>query len=201
MKLNLIICTGKYELGEKQVRDNIYPIQRTPSKLKKKFYRNTITLKPNFCRVHICHYIHELVACNQIAELLKRRIAHEFQREVKNLKIIYTNYQHSFNLNYSPVDIQKKFLPKLKEELGITLVYTTEEAHAVSAPVRIQNLIESETYPYITLTVKVSKASLKIQFTKNKLKSECSLIATGFNSQVQKLVEFLKNIERESKND
>lgn len=203
MRINLIICVGRFRLKETSSTSNSHSLKKieTNVSIKKRFFNNTFTLRPSFFRIHITHFIDELVVHSRLGSLLKRRIEHEFQRKVENLTIKFTNIHHNFNLNYCATEIKTILLPKILTELNVDLVYVTEEAHTPAVPVSIVDIISAKDYPFISISIKVKGAALKIQFTKNKLKCECSLIATAFSEEVQNFLQFLEKLETKEKDE
>ena len=202
MYINLIIVCGKFTLGQNRRNNPCIKSSGSPEKgfkVKKRFFQNTLTINPSSFRIHISNHIKELFAVEfKLPSLIKERLEIEFNRKIETLDIDITNIQHSFQIGFSPREIVSVILPKAEKALGITTVYLDQEGKAPAAPTSLESAINDEIHQFVCLQFKLGYGTIKFQPTKNKLRAECSLVATGFDEITQKLIEFAQSLEIET---
>ena len=131
---------------------------------------------------------------NNINRLLKNCITKVTNEKISTLIIKVSNIQYSRKLNFDQTTLVNTFLPLLQRTSTINQIFITQEPNIPSLTTldtvcALQNL----TYLAFTLKLLKNKATIKLQLSKEKMKSHLTLILMNFYEDAQKFVTFLNN--------
>ena len=131
---------------------------------------------------------------NNINRLLKNCITKVTNEKISTLFVKVSNIQCSRKLNFDQTTLVNTFLPLLQRTSTINKIFITQEPN-VPSPTTLDTVFALQNLTYLAFTLKLlkNKATIKLQLSKEKMKTHLTLILMNFYEDAQKLVTFLNN--------
>ena len=163
-----------------------------------KFYDNSIVLKKGNYQLCLTKNIRSVLLLPDLKLLFKRRLELEFQRGIKNLDFKIGNIHHSCKINFNSRNLLGTFIPQLQKTFPIEDCLVTQEQNT-PVHVMVKNLLEAESYTFLSINLKLlnSSVTIRLQVDKTKAFTHCTIILTRFSGKTQELINFF--IERQLK--
>lgn len=182
VRINQIVCNGKIHFAS----NNLQWVKK-----KIDFYSNNISITRYGFNIHLTRNIRYIFQ-NNLRNLLKSEIEQQIQEKILSLTVKITNIQHSITLNYNKKTLISSFLTNLDSDFKIDLIQITQEAGVPATQTTLEQLLAVEKISYLCITVKLLKATLKLQLSKDKEHTHSTLILNNYTEDSKSLIDFLK---------
>ena len=116
------------------------------------------------------------------------------KEKISTLNVKVSNIQYSRKLDFDKTTLVNTFLSLLQNTSTIYQIFITQEPN-VPSPTTLDTVYVLQSLTYLTFTLKLlkNKATIKLQFSKEKMETHLTLILMNFHKDAQDLITFLND--------